>query len=78
MKTILRVVALVLSAIIGLWAVAHGVGLVRFLHAQFGDEENFQRIVEAGVFLVGGVCVLAISLEQLHCLRTHHRDESIL
>jgi len=79
MKTALRVVALIFTALMGLWALGHGIGLVAALHALPGGHEDFQRhLIEGGVSIAGGVCVLSVAVERLYCWRTHRKDGGLI
>lgn len=79
MKTGLRVGALLLAALMGLWAVGHGITLavaVRTLPR--GDEEILQHLIEGSVFLAGGICVISVAVQQLYCWRTHRKDGGLI
>jgi hypothetical protein len=78
MKSVLRVVVLFLSAVIGLWAVIHGIILAIALRAGPGREDVVQHLVETSVSIAGGICVLSVSVELLYCWRTHHKDGGLL
>ncbi len=75
MKTALRAIALFLCAVIGLWALLHGIFLAASLRTLPSQEEFFRRIAEIGILIAGGICVLSVAVEQLYVLRTHHKDE---
>jgi uncharacterized membrane protein len=77
LKTALRVVTLVLCAIIGLWAVAHGFALVITAKAP-SHEDMLQYLLEVSVSIAGGVCVLSVAVEQLICWRTHRKDGGLI
>ena len=77
LKTALRVVTLVLCAIIGFWAVAHGIALAATFRAAV-HEDMFQYLLEASVSIAGGVCVLSVAVEQLYCWRTHRKDGGLI
>lgn len=77
LKTALRVVTLVLCAIIGLWAVAHGFALVATAKAP-SHEDMLQYLLEVSVSIPGGVCVLSVAVEQLICWRTHRKDGGLI
>jgi hypothetical protein len=76
-KTTLRVLTLVLCAIIGLWAVGHGIALAATASAP-SHEDMLQYMLEIGVSIAGGVCVLSVAAQQLNCWRTHHKDSSLI
>ena len=79
MKTGLRVVALVLSAVVGLWAVVHGIGLAVTIHSLAGEHTDVVReLIEVSVSIAGGICVLSVAVEQLNCWRTHRKDDSLI
>ena len=76
-KTALRVVTLTLCAVVGLWAVVHGIALAATVRA-FSHEEMLQYLLEVSVSIAGGVCVLSVAVEQLNCWRTHHKDGGLI
>jgi hypothetical protein len=76
-KIALRVAALVLCAIIGLWAVGHGFTLAASVQV-FTHEEMLQYLVEVSISIAGGICVLSVAAEQLNCWRTHHKDGGMI
>ena len=76
-KLALRVVTLVLCAVIGLWAVVHGVTLATAVKAA-SQEDMLQYLLEVSVSIAGGVCVLSVAVEQLNCWRTHHKDGGLI
>jgi hypothetical protein len=76
-KTALRVVTLALCAIIGLWAVAHGIALAATASAP-SHEDMLQYLFEVSVSIAGGVCVLSVAAQQLYCWRTHHKDGGLI
>ncbi|MFB3922606.1 MAG: hypothetical protein ACE145_12850 [Terriglobia bacterium] len=79
MKTALRIVALVLSAIVGLWVLIHGIVLVISIrHLAEAGQDIFGELVEISVSIAGGICVLSVAVEQLDCLRTHRKEDSLL
>jgi hypothetical protein len=77
LKTSLRVIALILCAVIGLWAVAHGIALVAIIKAA-GHEDMLQNWLEVSISISGGICVLSVAVEQLICWRTHHKDGGLI
>jgi hypothetical protein len=77
MKSALRVVALALTAVIGLWAAGHGIAVaIRTLAGEHAD--ILGELIEVSVLIAGGVCVLSVAVEQLYCWRTHRRQDSLL
>jgi hypothetical protein len=68
---------LALCAIIGLWAVIHGFALAAMASAPT-PEDMLHYLLEVSVSIAGGVCVLAVAVEQLICWRTHHRDGGLI
>jgi len=76
-KTALRVVTLALCAIIGLWAVVHGFALAVTVRAP-SHEDMLRYLLEVGVSIAGGVCVLSVAVEQLNCWRSHHKDDGLI
>lgn len=78
MRTVLRSVALFLSAFIGLWAVIHGIILVVALRTEPGHEDILRHLAEGSISIAGGICVLSVAVEQLYCMRTHRKDDSLI
>jgi len=79
MKTALRVLALVLSAVVGLWVLAHGVVLVVSIRHLVGSGQDIiEELVESSVSIAGGICVLSVAVEQLNCWRTHRKEDSLI
>lgn len=76
-KTALRIVALVLCAIIGLWAIGHGFAMAVMANAPSRDD-MLQYLLEISVSIAGGVCVLSVAVQQLYCWRTHHKDGGLI
>lgn len=79
MKTALRVAALVLTAVIGLWALGHGITLAVAVRVISEEQPNIlHSLVEGSVFIAGGVSVLALAVQQLYCWRTHRKSGGLL
>jgi len=79
MKTALRVAALVLTAVIGLWALGHGIALAVAARMNPEEHSNILRyLLEGSVFIAGGVSVLSLAIQQLYCWRTHRRGSGLL
>jgi uncharacterized membrane protein YbhN (UPF0104 family) len=79
MKTALRVVALALTTVIGLWAVGHGIILAVAIQALAREHADIVgELIEIGVSIAGGICVLSVTVEQLYCWRTHRKQDSLL
>ncbi|MGD0920176.1 MAG: hypothetical protein ABSA70_00250 [Terriglobia bacterium] len=79
MKTGLRVVALVLSAVVGLWAVGHGIALAAAVRSLAGEHAPIMSdLLEVGISIAGGICVLSVAVEQLNCWRTHRKEDSLI
>ena len=77
--TFLRVTCLIVSALMGLWALGHGIASVAALHGLPGAPEDFRRqLIEAAVFIAGGVCILSVAGQQLYCWLTHRKDTGLL
>jgi hypothetical protein len=77
LKTSLRVTTLILCAVIGLWAVGHGIALLALIQAT-SHEDMLQSLLEVSVSIAGGICVLSVAVEQLICWRTHHKDGGLI
>jgi len=79
MRTALRVIALVLAALVGLWVLAHGIVLAaQILGLLHQNEDIIAELVESSVSIAGGICVLSVAVEQLYCWRTHRREDSLI
>ena len=79
MKTVLRVLALVLSAIVGLWVLGHGIALaVSIRHLVGSGQDILDELIESSVSIAGGICVLSVAVEQLNCWRTHRKEDSLI
>ncbi len=79
MKTALRVVALVLTAVVGLWALVRGIVVAVEVRATPGGYPDIVRnLIEGSVFIAGGLCVLSMAVQQLYCWRTHRKGGGLL
>ncbi|MGH9650103.1 MAG: hypothetical protein ACRD3I_06485 [Terriglobales bacterium] len=79
MKTSMRVIALILSAIVGLWVLGHGIVLAVTVHHLPGENQSvLDELVESAVSIAGGICVLSVAVEQLNCWRTHRKEDSLI
>ncbi len=79
MKTTLRVLALVLSALIGLWALGRGIGLAAAIRLPAGEHPDIVRqVLEASISIAGGICVLSVAVQQIYCWRTHRKNGGLL
>ncbi|HXX21810.1 MAG TPA: hypothetical protein VEO19_01520 [Terriglobia bacterium] len=77
MKTVLRVVILVLCALTGLVVTGHGIAQAVSIHTP-GGADVMRHLIEGSVSIAGGACVVAVAIDQLECLRAHHRSRKIL
>jgi hypothetical protein len=77
LKTSLRLVGLALCAVIGLWAVGHGITLAVSASAPT-HEDMLEYLLEVSVSIAGGVCVLSVAVQQLNCWRTHQKDGGLI
>jgi len=77
MKTLLRVVILVLCALTGLVVAGHGIAEAVLIHTP-GREDVMRHLIEGSISIAGGVCVVAVAVDQLECLRAHRRSGNIL
>ena len=73
MKKVLRVAVLVLCGLTGFLLTAHGIGEVVLIHTP-GSEDILRHLIAGGTSIAGGVCVVAVSISQLECLRTHRKS----
>jgi ATP-dependent protease HslVU (ClpYQ) peptidase subunit len=79
MKSALRVVALFLTAVIGLWVIGHGIALAVSIRQLVGENQDIlSELVESSVSIAGGICVVSVAVEQLNCLRTHRKEDSLI
>ena len=76
-RSALRIVTLAVCAVMGLWALAHGIFLASTLTAA-SHEEMLHYLFEMSLSIAGGVCVLSVAVEQLICWRTHHKDGGLI
>jgi hypothetical protein len=78
-KTALRIIALVLSALVGLGVLIHGIVLAAEIHGLVRENQTFMaELVKCSVFIAGGICVLSVAVEQLYCWRTHRKEDSLI
>lgn len=79
MKTALRIIALVVAALVGLWVLIHGIVLAAQIHGLLReDQDSVAALIECSVSIAGGICVLSVAVEQLYCWRTHRKDDSLI
>ena len=77
--TFLRVTCLIVSALMGVWVLGHGIATFAALQGLPGDPEDLRRqVIEAAVFIAGGVCILSVSGQQLYCWLFHRKDGGLL
>jgi hypothetical protein len=43
-----------------------------------GHQDIMRHLVEGGISIAGGACVVAVAIDQLECLRTHRKSSDIL
>jgi len=77
MKTVLRMAVLVLCGLTGLGVTAHGIVQAVLIHTP-GQPDVMRHLIEGSISIAGGACVMAVAIDQLECLRTHHRSGNIL
>jgi len=77
MKTVLRMAVLVLCGLTGLVVTAHGIVQAVLIHTP-GHSDVMRHLIEGSISIAGGLCVVAVAVDQLECLRTHRRSGSIL
>ena len=77
MKTVLRMAILVLCALTGLVVTAYGIAEAVSIHTP-GHPDFMRHLIGGSISIAGGVCVMAVAIDQLECLRTHHKSGNIL
>jgi len=77
MRTVVRVVILVLCALTGVVVAGHGIAQAVLIHTP-GRADIMRHLIEGSISIAGGACVVAVAVDQLECLRTHHRSGNIL
>jgi hypothetical protein len=78
-KTALRIIALLLAACVGLWVLIHGIVLAAQIHGLGRENQDFMAaLAECSISIAGGICVLSVAVEQLYCLRTHRKEDSLI
>jgi hypothetical protein len=79
MKTALHAIVLALTALMGLWALGHGIALGIAVHERLTtNQEILSGFVEASVFIAGGICVLGVAVKQLYAWLSHQRDGGLV
>jgi hypothetical protein len=79
MKTALRVLGLILTALMGFWLLVHGIIIGVTPHQRIAENQDvLGGLAEGSVFVAGGICVLSIAVQQLYCWRTHRRDGGLI
>ncbi len=79
MSTALRVVALILTGLMGLWLLGHGIVVGVSAHlGTAGEQEVVSLLLEGSVFIAGGICVVSVAVQQLYCWRTHRKDGGLI
>jgi hypothetical protein len=76
MKTVFRLVALVLCSLVGLFVLGRGIVLVVVI--RLPGHDVVRQLVEGSILIAAGICVLSVAIEQLYCWRTHRKDDSLL
>jgi hypothetical protein len=77
MKTVVRVVILVLCALTGLVVTGHGIVEAALIRTP-GHQDIMRHLVEGSISIAAGACVVAVAIDQLECLRTHRKGGDIL
>jgi UPF0716 family protein affecting phage T7 exclusion len=79
MKSTLRVAVLILTALMGLWLLGHGIAIGVAVRQQVAENRDIlSALVEASVFIAGGICVLSVAVQQLYCWRTHRKGAGLI
>jgi vacuolar-type H+-ATPase subunit I/STV1 len=79
MKTALQAIILALTALMGLWALGHGIALgVSAHHRMTENQDVLSAFIEGSVFIAGGICVVSVAVKQLYAWLTHHRDGGLM
>ena len=79
MKTALRVLGLILTALMGFWLLGHGIVIGVSVHHRIAENQDvLGDLVEGSVFIAGGICVVSIAVQQFYCWRTHHQGGGLI
>jgi formate/nitrite transporter FocA (FNT family) len=79
MKSALQVAVLVLTALMGLWLLGHGIVIGAAVQHRVGESPDIlSTLIEASVFIAGGICVVSVAAQQLYCWRTHRKDGGLI
>jgi len=79
MKSVLQFVVLVLTALMGLWLLGHGIAIGVTVRQQVAESQDIlSTLIEASVFIAGGICVVSVAVQQLYCWRTHRRGAGVI
>ena len=79
MKTALQAIGLALTALIGLWALGHGIVLGVSVHQRYGENQDILSIlVESSIFIAGGICVVSVAVKHIYAWLTHHHDTGLM
>jgi len=79
MKSALQVTVLVLTALMGLWLLGHGIAVGVAVRQQIVENQDvLSSLIEASVFIAGGICVVSVAVQQLYCWRTHRKNGGLI
>jgi len=77
MKSFMRMAILGLCGLTGLAVTGHGIVQAVLIHTP-GGLDVMRHLIEGSISIAGGVCVVAVAIDQLECLRTHHQSRNLL
>jgi len=79
MKSALQVAVFILTALMGLWLLGHGIAMGVAVRQQVAEEQDIlSSQIEASVFIAGGLCVVSVAAQQLYCWRTHRKGAGLI
>ena len=79
MKSALRVAVLVLTGLMGLWLLGHGIAIGVAVRQQVAENQDIlSDLIEASDFIAGGICVVSVAVQQLYCWRTHRKGAGVI
>ena len=79
MKSALQVAVLILTALMGLWLLGHGIAMGVAVRQQVAENQDIlSSLIQASIFIAGGICVVSVAAQQLYCWRTQCKDGGLI